>query len=72
MDVVGIAAKDLDEDVTITINDGTNTAEVSFNPMAYCQAVQNDTTGSFDENMKNLVASLYLYNQAANNCFEEK
>jgi len=71
VDVVGISAKDLDEDVTITIHDGTNTAEVSFNPMAYCQAVQNDTTGSFNENMKNLVTSLYLYNQAANNYFEE-
>ena len=57
--------------MTITIHDGTNTAEVSFNPMAYCQAVQNDTTGSFNENMKNLVASLYLYNQAAKNYFEE-
>lgn len=71
VDVVGISAKDLDEDVTITINDGTNTAEVSFNPMAYCQAVQNDTTGAFDQEMKDLVAALYLYNQAANVYFKE-
>ena len=66
VDVVGIAAKDLDESVTITINDGTNTAEVSFNPMSYCQGVLNDTTGAFDQEMKDLVAALYLYNQAAN------
>ena len=71
IDVVGIAAKDLDENVTVTINDGTNTAEVSFNPMSYCQGVQNDTTGAFDQEMKDLVAALYLYNQAANTYFKE-
>jgi hypothetical protein len=71
VDVVGIAAKDLDEDVTITINDGTNTTEVSFNPMSYCQGVLNDTTGAFDRNIKDVVAALYLYNQAANIYFKE-
>jgi hypothetical protein len=71
VDVVGIAAKDLDEDVTITINDGSNTAEVSFNPMSYCQSVLNDTTGAFDQKAKDVVAALYLYNQAANVYFKE-
>jgi hypothetical protein len=71
VDVVGIAAKDLDENVTITINDGTNTTEVSFNPMSYCQGVLNDTTGAFDRNIKDVVAALYLYNQAANIYFKE-
>ena len=70
-DVVGISARDLDEDVTITVNDGTNTANVTFNPMAYCQGISNDTTGSFDEYTRDLVAALYLYNQAANNYFKE-
>jgi hypothetical protein len=69
VDVVGIAAKDLDENVTITISDGTNTTDVSFNPMSYCQGVLNDTTGSFGADMKNLVRALYLYNQAANAYF---
>ena len=71
VDVVGISAKDLDEDVTITINDGTNTTEVSFNPMSYCQGVLNDTTGAFSNEMKDLVCALYLYNQAANVYFKE-
>ena len=71
VDVVGISAKDLDEDVTITINDGTNSTEVSFNPMSYCQGVLNDTTGAFSNEMKDLVRALYLYNQAANVYFKE-
>ena len=71
VDVVGISAKDLDEDVTIAINDGTNSTEVSFNPMSYCQGVLNDTTGAFSNEMKDLVRALYLYNQAANVYFKE-
>ena len=71
VDVVGISAKDLDANVTITIHDGTGTADVSFNPMAYCQGVQNDNTGTFGQDMKDVVAALYLYNQAANTYFKE-
>ena len=71
VDVIGISAKDLDENVTIAISDGENTAEVTYNPMAYCAAVQADATGAFDQKMKNLVTALYLYNQAANMYLEE-
>ncbi len=71
VDVVGIAAKDLDEAVTITISDGVNTANVTFNPMSYCRSVFNNTTGAFDRELKDLVAALYLYNQAANEYFKE-
>ena len=71
VDVIGISATDLDENVTIAISDGENTAEVTYNPMAYCAAVQADATGAFDQKMKNLVTALYLYNQAANMYLEE-
>jgi hypothetical protein len=39
--------------------------------MSYCQGVLNDTTGAFDRNIKDVVAALYLYNQAANIYFKE-
>ena len=71
VDVVGISAKALDEVVTVTVNDGANTAEVAFNPMSYSQGVLNDTTGAFGQDMKDLVAALYLYNKAANVYFKE-
>lgn len=71
VDVVGIVAEKLDENVTIIINDGTETAEVSFNPMAYCQGVLNDTTGAFSDSLKDVVRALYLYNQAANAYFKD-
>ena len=68
VDVTGIAAADLDEDIVITINDGANTADIVFNPMAYCQGVYNN---SDDAQLVELVTALYVYNQAANNYFEE-
>lgn len=71
-DVVGISAKDLDEDVTVTINDGAEDANIRFNPMVYCQSIQDDTTGSYSTEMKNLACALYLYNKAANEYFDKE
>ena len=58
--------------MTITISDGTNTADVTYNPMAYCAAVLKDTSGAFSQVMKDLVSALYLYNQAANTYFAKE
>ena len=69
VDVTNISAKDLDEDVTVTIHDGTNTADVTYNPMVYCASVLN--SNAFDQEMKNVASALYLYNQAANAYLEE-
>jgi len=69
VDIVNIAAKYLDDDVTITINDGTATENITFSPMAYCQIVEQDKTGAFGIEMKNLARALYLYNKAADDYF---
>jgi hypothetical protein len=68
VDVIGIAAADLDEDIIITINDGVESADIVFNPMSYCQGVSKNSN---DQELKDLVAALFLYNQAANKYFEE-
>ena len=71
VDIVNIAAKDLDDDVTITINDGTNSANITFNPLSYCQIVAKDTTGSYTTQMRDLAIALYLYNKAAGTYFAD-
>jgi hypothetical protein len=72
VDITGISARNLDEAVTVTINDGTASADITYNPMVYCQTVLSDNTGVYAADMKNVVAALYLYNQAANTYFGEK
>lgn len=65
VEVRGIVAKDLDAYVTITISDGTKSANVTYNPMTYCSSVVNNTSGAFSQEMKNLACALYRYSQAA-------
>jgi hypothetical protein len=43
-------------------------ADIIFNPMSYCQGVSKNSN---DQELKDLVAALFLYNQAANNYFKE-
>lgn len=70
VDVKNIAAPDLDENYTITVNDGTETADITFSPMCYCASVKANATGVHSETLQNVVAALYLYNQAANAYFD--
>lgn len=65
-----ISAKNLDDDYTVTVNDGKETAEVTYNPMTYCYNVLNAEKGTYEESLLNVVRALYLYNQAANDYFE--
>jgi len=59
VDVKNISAKDLGESITLVIDDGTKTAEVSASPMTYCYNIL--AAGNYDENMVNLAKALYLY-----------
>ena len=67
VDVVSVAAQDLDENYTVTINDGTTVTTVTVSALSYCHRVliaDPDNT-----NLNNLVKALYLYNSAANDYF---
>ncbi|MBP3412478.1 MAG: hypothetical protein J6K89_04395 [Oscillospiraceae bacterium] len=70
VDVVDIAAQDLDETVTIKISDGTNQdVEVFFCPLAYCQSVKENASGIHSEILQDCVTALFLYNRAADAYF---
>ena len=71
VDVVSVAAQDLDEEYTVTIHDGSQSAEVKASALSYCYSVlhagdlQSDT-------LENVVKALYLYNKAANQYFANR
>ena len=69
VDVENISAPDLDEIFVVTIDDGTNTADVAFSPMSYVASVRENAQGVHNEILRDLVSALYLYNQAANEYF---
>lgn len=64
--VEDIYAEDLDEFITIAVSDGTDSIEVNYSPMTYCQAVQNGNEAVHTSELKTLVDALYVYNQVAN------
>ena len=66
VELVGIPASKLDDDCVVTVNDGTNSFDVTYTPMAYCANVVNrETTETRTESLKNLIKALVLYNRAA-------
>ena len=66
VELVGIPASKLDDDCVVTVNDGTNSFDVTYTPMAYCANVINrETTETRTESLKNLMKALVVYNQAA-------
>ena len=68
-DIPDIGAKDLDEYFTLTISDGTETAEVSYSPLSYCASIIENAKGIHDRELQDVAAAMYLYNQAANAYF---
>lgn len=72
VDVTGIVADRLDEYVTVTVTDGTGAeAAVQYYPLSYCVSVASNANGIYKEDLIRVVKALYLYNQAANNYFDE-
>jgi hypothetical protein len=67
--ISSICATDLDEWFTVTINDGTETAEITCSPMTYCYNVLAAQAGTFTDELINTVKALYLYAMAANAFF---
>ncbi len=63
-----IAAAALDQDFTVTVNDGIEEATVTYCPLSYCQSIRSKATSSAD--LMDVCAALYLYNLAANSYFE--
>ncbi len=68
-DIPNIGAKDLDEYFTLSIFDGTETAEVSYSPLSYCASIIENAKGLHDRELQDVAAAMYLYNQAANSYF---
>lgn len=69
VEITDISAPDLDEVFTITVNDGTSSADISYSPLTYCASVKENQKGIYPESLRNVVAALYLYNQRANDFF---
>lgn len=69
VDIKDIAAPYLDEDFTVTLNDGVETVDITYSPLSYCASVKKNPQGLHSETLVNVVTALYLYNQASDAYF---
>ncbi len=70
VDVLNIAANELDDVYTLRVSDGKDSADVSYCPLSYCANILRNANGAYNRELQDVAASLYLYNQAANDYFE--
>ena len=63
LEVADIVPQNLDQDITVTVSDGTNDLVVTYAPMDYIIRMYNKADSS--EATKNLVQALYGYYAAA-------
>ena len=68
VDIDDICAQHLDMDYTIVLNDGTETAELTYCPLTYCANAKQSAYNAYPA-LQNVATALYLYNQAANAYF---
>lgn len=68
--IEGIAAKDLDKVYTLTLSTGSGDKVVTYSPLNYVKTVLGSEYGSTEyTNIRNVAKTLYLYNQAAKEYF---
>lgn len=67
VDIPNICASDLDQIFTVTFSDGTSQGSVAYSPMHYCYTILRSS--GYAQSLKDLVRSIWLYNQAANDYF---
>ena len=70
--IPNIKASELDDKYVITVTsktDSTKTGAFDVYVYSYCYSVLKDSTGAYTEQLKDTLRALYLYNVAANNCF---
>lgn len=69
--ITNIDAKNLDTDYTVTVTSEESTLNVTYSPMTYCYNVlMGGYTGNKEDELKNVVKALYLYNFEANKYFQ--
>jgi len=67
VEIDNIPAKNLDKVFTVDVSKGTETLSVNYSVMAYSYNVMHrETTEIRTQELKNVIAALYLYNQEAN------
>lgn len=72
VNITGITANMLDDDVKVTVSDGTISYDITYNVMSYCYNVlSRDTTETRTDALKDVIRALWVYNQKANMYFDE-
>jgi hypothetical protein len=68
VEISDIAAQNLDKEYVVTLSDGNDSLNVGYSVMAYCHTILHRST---NENLKNAMRALYLYNLEAKEYFAQ-
>ncbi len=67
--ITDIKSDDLDSAFEVTVTNGSTRGTFTCSVFSYCCSVLRDTTGTYTDELKNVLKALYLYNQQANTYF---
>lgn len=66
VDIVGISASELDDEINISVVDGSDSFDVYYTPMTYCYTVlSHETDETCTTELKKLIAAIVIYNREA-------